>query len=124
WESSRASGRASARGTPWARRVVSRATGAGPARLTRFGGEGGAGTAIPYTRAMRHARSVLAALGLATVVAAGASALVGAWREEAPGPVGGLENWPASAREGYSLYEAALNAVPTRDSLLAFHQLM
>lgn len=35
-----------------------------------------------------------------------------------------LPQWPAADRATYSRYESSLLAIPTRDSLLAFHQLM
>jgi N-acetylated-alpha-linked acidic dipeptidase len=35
-----------------------------------------------------------------------------------------LPYFPPSQREAYTAYEAALNAIPTRDSLLAYHQLI
>ncbi len=35
-----------------------------------------------------------------------------------------LPYWPADQRGAYAAYESALNAIPTRDSLLAFHQLI
>jgi N-acetylated-alpha-linked acidic dipeptidase len=39
-------------------------------------------------------------------------------------PPAGLGGWPAADRASYAAYEAALNAAPTRDSLLATHQLL
>lgn len=40
------------------------------------------------------------------------------------GDAGTLANWPARDRAAYADYERALNAIPTRDSLLEFHQLL
>lgn len=58
------------------------------------------------------------AVGVAVLVGGAAAAMAGDDRTAF------LPYWPVDQRESYAAYEAALNAIPTRDSLLAFHQLI
>lgn len=43
---------------------------------------------------------------------------------EGPGNAPEMSGWPSADRAAYAAYESSLNAVPTRDSLMAYHQLL